>query len=68
MGEWKYSSTILDLCPRWRWVVSVTTRPLYPRERAHPPGAYLIGWAGPGAGLDALEWRKILPLLGIRQS
>jgi hypothetical protein len=27
--EWRYSSTILDLCTRWRWVVSFTLRPLY---------------------------------------
>jgi hypothetical protein len=31
MGEWKYSSSILDLGTRWRWVVSFTARPLYPR-------------------------------------
>jgi hypothetical protein len=31
MGEWRYSSTILDLGTRWRWVVSFTPRPLYPR-------------------------------------
>jgi hypothetical protein len=28
MGEWRYSSTILDLGTRWRWVVSFTTQPL----------------------------------------
>jgi hypothetical protein len=29
---------ILDLCSRWRWVVSFTTRPLYPQGkcRRHP--------------------------------
>jgi hypothetical protein len=27
--EWRYSSTILDLCTRWRIVVSFTPRPLY---------------------------------------
>jgi hypothetical protein len=27
--EWRYSSTILDLGTRWRWVVSYTHRPLY---------------------------------------
>jgi hypothetical protein len=31
MGEWKYSSTFLDLGTRWRWVVSYTPLPLYPR-------------------------------------
>jgi hypothetical protein len=29
--EWRYSSTILDLCTRWRWVVGFSPRPLYPR-------------------------------------
>jgi hypothetical protein len=31
MGELRYSSTILDLGTRWRWVVSFMPRPLYPR-------------------------------------
>jgi hypothetical protein len=31
MEEWKYSSTILDRGTRWRWVVSLTPQPLYPR-------------------------------------
>jgi hypothetical protein len=30
MGEWRYSSNVLDLGSRCRWVVSFTTRPLYP--------------------------------------
>jgi hypothetical protein len=29
LGEWRYSSFILDLCSRWRRVVSFTLRPLY---------------------------------------
>jgi hypothetical protein len=33
MREWRYSSTILDLGSRWRWVVSSTTPPLYPRRK-----------------------------------
>jgi hypothetical protein len=34
-----------------------------PRERAH--GTHWIGgWVGPGAGLDAVEKRKMLPLPG----
>jgi hypothetical protein len=49
---------ILDLGTRWRWVVSFTPRPLYPRERA--PGAHWIGgWVGPKAVLDAEVKRKI---------
>jgi hypothetical protein len=31
MGEWRYSSTILDLGTKWRWVVSFTPRTLYVR-------------------------------------
>jgi hypothetical protein len=31
IGGWRYSSTILDLSTRWRWVVSFTPLPLYPR-------------------------------------
>jgi hypothetical protein len=31
MAEWRYSSIILYLGTRWRWVVSFTTLPLYPR-------------------------------------
>jgi hypothetical protein len=29
--EWSYSSTILDLDTRWRWVVSFMPRPFYPK-------------------------------------
>jgi hypothetical protein len=32
IGQWRYSSTILDLGTRWRWVVNFTPRPLYLRE------------------------------------
>jgi hypothetical protein len=32
MGEWKYSSVIVDLDTRRRWVVSFTSLPLYPQE------------------------------------
>jgi hypothetical protein len=32
-GEWRYSSTILDLGTRCRWVVNFTPRPLYPRGK-----------------------------------
>jgi hypothetical protein len=33
--EWRYSSTILDLDTRWRWVVSFTPWQLYPRGKRH---------------------------------
>jgi hypothetical protein len=40
----------LDLGIRRGWMVSITPRPLYPRER---PGTHCTGgWMGPRAGLD----------------
>jgi hypothetical protein len=30
-GEWRYSSIILELGTRWRWMVNFTPLPLYPR-------------------------------------
>jgi hypothetical protein len=42
---------------RWRWVVSVTPRPHYPRERV--PGMHWIGgWLGPRASLDVVAKNK----------
>jgi hypothetical protein len=32
-GGWRYNSTILDLGARWRWAVSFTSPPLYPRGK-----------------------------------
>jgi hypothetical protein len=29
MGEWRYSSSILDLGTKWRWMVRFMLRPLY---------------------------------------
>jgi hypothetical protein len=44
---------VLDLGARRGWVVSTTTRSLYPRER---PGTHCTGgWVGPRAGLDRCE-------------
>jgi hypothetical protein len=34
MGELKYSFTILDLGTKWRWVVSFTSRLLYPQGKS----------------------------------
>jgi hypothetical protein len=53
-GEWKYSSTILDLGTRWRQVISFTPRPLYHRKEQSVP----IGWMGSRVGLGAVEKRK----------
>jgi hypothetical protein len=48
---------ILDFGTRWRWVVSFTPRPIYPRERT--PGTHWIGvWVGPRAGLDSVVMKK----------
>jgi hypothetical protein len=59
MGEWRYSSIILDLGSRWRRVVSFTPCRFTPGERA--PGIHWIGgWVGPRAGLDAVENGRIL--------
>jgi hypothetical protein len=56
----------LDLGTRWRWVVSFTSRPLYPREKTPPPGTHWIGgWMDPRAGLDDLKKRKFLTLSGL---
>jgi hypothetical protein len=64
VGEWRYSSTILDLGTRWRYVVSFTPRPLYPREIT--PGTHWTeGWVGPRTGLNDVEGRKILPPPGL---
>jgi hypothetical protein len=63
MGEWRHSSTFIDRGTRWEWPDS---RPGHftPGERA--PGTYWIGgWVDHRTGLDAIEKRKILPLLGI---
>jgi hypothetical protein len=45
VGEWKYSSTILDLSARSRWVVSFTQQLLYPQGKSpwYPFGRRLGG-------------------------
>jgi hypothetical protein len=51
----------LDLGTSWRWTVSFTPRPLYPRGKS--PGAHWIGsWVNPRACVDDLEKRKFLTL------
>jgi hypothetical protein len=60
-GEFRYSSTILDLGTRW-CVVSCMPLPLYPRD-TH----WIGGWVCPRAGLDTMEKRKKpLSLPGIK--
>jgi hypothetical protein len=59
MGEWRYSSTLLDLGTRCRWVVSFILLLLHPWKRA--PGTHWIGgWVRPRVDLDSVEKRKIL--------
>jgi hypothetical protein len=53
--EMSYSSFVLSA--RWRWVVKVTPRPLYPRERTG--SSYIGDWLGQRAGLDGC--RKSCP-------
>jgi hypothetical protein len=42
----------------WRWVVSFTSRPLYPRIH------YIESWLDPWVGVDDIEKWNILPLTG----
>jgi hypothetical protein len=56
MGEWRYSSIILDLSTRWRRVVSLTPLQLYPPGKEPPVP---VDKVCPRAGLDAVEKRKM---------
>jgi hypothetical protein len=56
--KWRYICNVRDLGTSWRWVLSFTPSPLYPREKAH--GTHWIGgWVGPRFGLAAAEKRRI---------
>jgi hypothetical protein len=58
-GEWRYSSTILDLSTRWRWVISFKPRLLYPWETG--PSTHLgIRLGGPPDPVWTLWNRKKL--------
>jgi hypothetical protein len=62
MGEWKYSATILDLSTGWRWVVSFTYRPLYPRgKNPRCPLDRRLGGPQSRSGLWGEE-KNLLPL------
>jgi hypothetical protein len=58
MGEWRYSSTILDFGTRCRRVVSFTPRPLYSLGKS-TQFRWISGWIGPTVELDAVEKRKV---------
>jgi hypothetical protein len=34
IGEQKHSYSLLDLCIRWKWVISLASWPLYPGEKS----------------------------------
>jgi hypothetical protein len=65
IGEWRYSSTILDLNTGWRWVVSFTLKPLYTWgiSPCYPLGRRV---GGPQSWSGRCEVEKnLLPLSGI---
>jgi hypothetical protein len=63
MGEWRYSSTILDVSIKWEWSALRSGRFTSGEKTT---GTHMIGgWVVPRASLDAMEKRKILPLPGI---
>jgi hypothetical protein len=45
IGEWRYSSSILDLGGRWMWVVSFTPQPLYHSGKPSVSIRQEAGWA-----------------------
>jgi hypothetical protein len=57
-GSGGIAPCILDLGTRWRWVISFTFGPLYPRER-YPCTHWIGDWVGPRAGLDEVMKRTI---------
>jgi hypothetical protein len=48
---------IFNLCTRWRWGVSCTSRPPYPRGK-NPRTLWIGGWMCPRAGLNAVAGRE----------
>jgi hypothetical protein len=64
MGEWEYSSTILDLSTRWRSVVGFMALSTLPQEnRLISAGTHFIGGkVVPRSDVDTVEKRKMLSL------
>jgi hypothetical protein len=57
MGDWRCSSTILNLGARWRWVVTFRPAAIFPGKRV--PGTYWVeGWVGLRACLNTVEKRR----------
>jgi hypothetical protein len=57
MRERLYSSTVLELCTRWTWVVSFTPWLLY-LLRKNPWYHWIWGFIGPRTCLDLVEQKK----------
>jgi hypothetical protein len=63
---WRYSSTILNLGTRWRWVLSFTPRPLYPWVKSpRYPFNMRLGEPQSQSGCSGVE-KNLLPLPGIK--
>jgi hypothetical protein len=54
---WRYSSTILNLETRWRWVISFTSQPLFLRGKSLRYPFDRLG--GPQRGSERCEEKKI---------
>jgi hypothetical protein len=63
IAEWRYSSTILNLGTRWKWMFIFTPCHFTPGDTLQ--GTHWIrDWVNPRAGLNTME-KNLLPLLGI---
>jgi hypothetical protein len=59
MGDWRYSSIVLERSTRWIWVVTFMTLLVY--SRGNKPGApHAGGCLGPRTDLDAVEKTKVI--------
>jgi hypothetical protein len=67
IGERTYSSTILELVTKWRWVVSFTPRLLYPRGKS-PRYPLVRQLGGPQNRYGRCGEQKRLALAGNRTS
>ena len=56
--SWCIVPCIHNLGIRWRWVISLTTRPLYPRGKT-PSKNWTEKWVHLRAGMEVLDKRKI---------
>jgi hypothetical protein len=64
MGEWRYSSTILNLGDRWGERSASRLGRFISEERTTGTN-FIGGWVGPRTGLEAVEKTEILSLTGI---